>query len=40
MIFGHFTMAPLLGEVFGFDPLAPEQLARQTRFLRKLAQRL
>jgi AcrR family transcriptional regulator len=40
MIFGHFSMAPLLGEVFGFDPLEPDQLARQTRFLRKLAQRL
>jgi len=37
LIFGHFTMAPMLGVVFDEDPLSPENLARQTRFLRKLA---
>ena len=37
LIFGHFAMASLLGEVFGDDPLSPEALERQTRFLRKLA---
>lgn len=40
LIFGHFSMAPLLGEVFDRDPLLPDQLARQTQFLRKLARRL
>ncbi|MCG8588741.1 MAG: TetR/AcrR family transcriptional regulator [Proteobacteria bacterium] len=37
VIFGHFSMAPLLREVFQVDPLSPEGLAAQTRFLRKLA---
>jgi len=37
MVFGHFAMAPMMAEVFGYDPLSPENLARQTRFLRKLA---
>ena len=37
MIFGHFAMAPLFVELFGEDPLSPETLDRQTRFLRKLA---
>jgi len=37
LIFGHFTMAPVLGVVFDDDPLSPENLDRQTRFLRKLA---
>jgi AcrR family transcriptional regulator len=37
LIFGHFALAPLLAEVFDEDPLAPAALARQTRFLRKLA---
>ena len=40
MLFGHFTMAPLLGEVFGTDPLSEEGLARQKRFLRKMSERL
>jgi len=37
LVFGHFTMAPMLGVVFDDDPLSPENLERQTRFLRKLA---
>jgi len=37
LVFGHFAMAPMLGEIFGTDPLSPENLERQTRFLRKLA---
>jgi len=40
LIFGHFAMAPLLDEVFGKDSLSHESLIRQTRFLRKVAQRL
>ncbi|MCP4904543.1 MAG: TetR/AcrR family transcriptional regulator [bacterium] len=38
VILGHFAMAPLLHELFGVDPLAPEQLERQKRFLRRFAQ--
>lgn len=37
LVFGHFTLAPLLGVVFEDDPLSEANLARQTRFLRKLA---
>lgn len=37
LVFGHFAMAPLLHEVLGRDPLAPESLAQQTGLLRKLA---
>ena len=37
LVFGHFAMAPLMSEVFGDDPLSPQGLSRQTRFLRKLA---
>ncbi len=37
MIFGHFSMAPLLHEVLGRDPLSKECLEEQTRFLIKLA---
>jgi len=37
LIFGQFTMAPVLGVVFDDDPLSPDNLDRQTRFLRKLA---
>lgn len=37
LVFGHFSMAPLLGEVLGRDPLSKECLADQTRFLLKLA---
>jgi len=40
MVFGHFAMAPMLGELFGADPLAPENLERQTRFLQKASRRL
>ena len=37
LILGHFAMAPLLRELFDFDPLAPEQLERQKRFMRRYA---
>jgi len=37
LVFGHFAMAPMLGIVFDTDPLAPESIERQTRFLQKLA---
>jgi AcrR family transcriptional regulator len=37
LVFGYFAMAPMLGVVFDDDALAPESLARQTRFLQKLA---
>ncbi len=37
LVFGHFAMAPMLGVVFDTDPLSPESLERQTRFLQKLA---
>jgi hypothetical protein len=40
LTFSHFSMAPLLDEVFGEDSLSHESLARQTRFLRKVARRL
>lgn len=40
MVFGHFAMAPILGELFGHDPLSPENLERQTRFLQKASRRL
>jgi AcrR family transcriptional regulator len=37
MILGHFAMAPLLRELFDFDPLAPAEIERQKRFLRRYA---
>lgn len=37
LVFGHFAMAPMLEVVFDTDPLSPESLERQTRFLQKLA---
>ena len=37
LVFGHFASAALLSEVFDEDLLAPEALARQTRFFQKLA---
>ncbi|HKA16516.1 MAG TPA: helix-turn-helix domain-containing protein [Myxococcota bacterium] len=37
LVAGYFAVAPLIGEVLGEDPLAPETVDRQTRFLRKLA---
>ncbi|MDP6981247.1 MAG: TetR/AcrR family transcriptional regulator [Myxococcota bacterium] len=40
LIFGHFSMAPLLSEVLGRDPLSPEALADQSRFLVKLAKQM
>ena len=38
MILGHFAMAPLIRELFDFDPLDPEQLERQKRFLARYAE--
>lgn len=38
VILGHFALAPLLQELFDFDPLAPDQIERQKRFLRHFAQ--
>ena len=38
VILGHFAMAPLLRELFDVDPLAPEQIERQKKFLRRFAQ--
>jgi len=40
IVFGHFAMAPLLGEVLDEDPLSPTTLEAQTRFLRKLSRLL
>jgi AcrR family transcriptional regulator len=37
LVFGHFSMAPLLQEVLGRDPLSKECLADQVSFLLKLA---
>ena len=37
LVFGHFAMAPMLSVVFDTDPLSPESIERQTRFLQKLA---
>jgi hypothetical protein len=37
MVFGHFTMAPLMREVLDLDPLSDSGLARQTQFFQKLA---
>lgn len=33
VVFGHFALAPLLREAQGRDPLSPEVLREQTRFL-------
>ena len=40
VILGHFAMAPLLRSLFDFDPLAPDQIERQKRFLRHYARLL
>jgi AcrR family transcriptional regulator len=37
LLIGHFALAPLLREALDADPLAPEPLERQKRFLQKLA---
>jgi AcrR family transcriptional regulator len=37
LIAGYFAVAPLVGELLGEDPLAPDTIERQTQFLRKLA---
>ena len=37
VILGHFAMAPLFRELFDTDPLAPAQIERQKRFLRRFA---
>jgi len=38
LVIGHFTLAPMLREVFDHDPLSPEGLERQKRFLGRFAQ--
>lgn len=40
LLVGHFAVAPLVAELLGEDPLAPESIERQSRFLRKLARLL
>jgi len=40
LVLGHFTLAPMTRELFGQDPLSEANLARQTRFLRKLTTRV
>jgi AcrR family transcriptional regulator len=40
LIFGHFALARALGEVLGVDFLSPDGLARHTRFLEKVTERL
>ncbi len=37
MILGHFAMAPLLRELFDFDPLADDQIERQKSLLKRYA---
>jgi AcrR family transcriptional regulator len=37
LIVGHFAVSPLVEELIGEDPLAPETVERQTAFLRKLS---
>ncbi len=37
IILGYFAMAPLLRELFDADPLSPEQLDGQKRFLKRYA---
>jgi TetR/AcrR family transcriptional regulator len=37
LVIGHFALAPLFREALDADPLAPEALERQKRFLQKLA---
>jgi TetR/AcrR family transcriptional regulator len=37
VIVGHFASAPLIEELFEIDPLSPEQLERQKKFLRRFA---
>lgn len=37
LVFGHFAMAPMLSLVFDSDPLSSDSIARQTKFLQKLA---
>lgn len=38
--FGHFALAPLLKEVLGHDPLAPEGIRHQSRFIEMLIQQI
>ena len=40
LVLGHFTLAPLLRAGSSLDPLSPEGIARQTRFLQKLSRLL
>ncbi len=38
--FGHFALAPLLKEVLGHDPLAPEGIRHQSLFIEMLIQQI
>ena len=40
LIFGYFSSAPLLQAVLGEDPLSPQAIARQRRFLKTAVQSL
>lgn len=40
LFFGHFALAPVLADVLDEDPLSPDAIARQTRFLQKLTRLL
>ncbi|MFN2425054.1 MAG: TetR/AcrR family transcriptional regulator [Candidatus Binatia bacterium] len=37
LIVGYFAMAPLVRQVFGFDPVSEEGISRQTAFLHRVA---
>ena len=40
LVVGHFAVAPLMEELLGEDPLAPETVERHTEFLLKIARLL
>ena len=37
LIVGYFAMAPLVRQVFGFDPVSEEGIKRQTAFLHRVS---
>ena len=40
LIVGYFAMAPLVRQVFGFDPVSEEGIAKQTAFLHRVSRLL
>jgi AcrR family transcriptional regulator len=40
LVLGYFAAAPMLREVMGEDPLSPEAMERQSRFMRKIVRLL